>query len=154
MGKTKEEGETRHLRATEATHRRKQRGQSNRGTTHSGVRRDNEPTCSAGNRVWRRGDYSVEWSWKVVREAAWLQEVEGSFPQVPFAQVESTLRYIYELPERAVPSDTSAVCPSGKAEKQLIMLREYAIHNWPQPQEWQWFESVDRMWPQYTMIFV
>lgn len=70
---------------------------------------------------------------------------------VRYARVESTLRYIYGLPEWRVPSDTSAVCPSKKAEKRLTMLRKYATHNWPQPQEWQWFESVDRMWSQDTI---
>lgn len=70
MGKTKEEGETRHLRAMEATQSRKQRGQRSRGAMHSGVQRDDESTCSAGNRVWRRGDHRVEWSWREVREEA------------------------------------------------------------------------------------
>lgn len=61
-------------------------------------------------------------------------------------KVEGTLRYICGLPEWRVPSDTSAVCLSGKAEKRLTMLRDYASHNWRQPQERQWFESVERMW--------
>lgn len=101
---------------------------------HSGVQRDNESTCSAGNGVWSRGDYRAERSWREVREAARLQEVED------------TLRYICGLPEWRVPSDTSGVCLSGKAEKLLTLLRDYAIHNWPQPQERQWFESIERMW--------
>lgn len=43
-----------------------------------------------------------------------------------------------------VASDTSKVCLSGKAEKWLIMLWEYATHHWSQHRGWQWFESVDR----------